>query len=247
MSLHRLVEEYTSLAPRSRNGVELLNLTEAVSREIGFPRLAIVQVLWFRCPDQRLIRLDNFDDYGEIFVRRKFFLDDPALLACQRIGKGFLWSDTRRLLPRFTRRQEMIFLEAHRHGMREGFAFPVGVIGEPHGCCSFATDGELPSIWHRRAISLIAADAFHEARRLHGFPRRTPRLPRISRRKLECLRLLACGKQDKEIAAILGIALSTVRSYMTWLRQTFDASGRAQLAADALRYGLIGYDDIIPS
>jgi DNA-binding CsgD family transcriptional regulator len=246
MPLHRVVEEYAIRAPRCRTPSELFNLTEAASREFGFPWLAIVHGLWFRFPDQRFIRLDNFGEYGEIFVHRKFYRDDPGLLVAQRTNAAFLWSETPQLLPGFGRRNEAVLIEAGRHGLALGLTQPIGVMGEPHGCCSFACRRELPSIWCRRAVTLIGGDAFREMRRLHGFPRRALKVPRLSPRKLECLRLMASGKTDKQIAAILGVQLPTVRTYMTLLRQDFDAHGRAQLAVEALRCGFIGYDDVLP-
>lgn len=140
-----------------------------------------------------------------------------------------------------------ILSEAKRHGLRTGLSVPVGVMGEPHGCCSFATNtDELPSPWYRRAAALIGADAFREARRLHGFPARAKRLPRLSDRKLECLELVAIGKTDPEIALILGLKDCTVRSYMVQLREDFGVVSRAQLAVEALRFGLVDYNDAIP-
>jgi DNA-binding CsgD family transcriptional regulator len=248
MGLHRLVEEFATKAPRCRNADELFGLMEPAARELGFPRIAMVHGLWFRLPGQRqFIRLDNFADWAEIFIDRRYYFDDPGLLASQRTNLAFLWSETRRLLPFFTRRHEMILREADRHGLRQGLTLPVGVMGEPHGCCSFATDGDLPSIWHLRAATLIGAAAFHEARRLHGFPRQGRCPPRISPRKLECLRLIACGKTDREIASILAVKIGTVHTHMAHLRQDFDAHSRAQLIAEALRFGLVSYDDILPA
>jgi len=71
--------------------------------------------------------------------------------------------------------------------------------------------------------------------------------PRLSRRKLECLRYLALGKTDGEITIILGLSQPTIRTYMTMLRRDFDVVSRAQLVAVALRFGFIGYDDAIPA
>lgn len=247
MGLHRLVEEFAGRSRRCTTAHELFTITEAAAREIGFPRIALVHGLWFRQPDRRLIRLDNFGEWADIFIERKYYLDDPALLACQRTNTAFPWTELSELIP-FGRNQLTILSEAQSHGLQTGFTLPVGVMGEPHGCCSFSSDKpELPSRWHRRAATLIAADAFREARRLHGFPARARRVPRLSKRKLECLRLLAIGKTDGEIATILGLKKPTVRTYMTSLRKDFDVVSRAQLTADALRFGFVGFDDAIPA
>lgn len=187
--------------------------------------------------------MDNFGEFAEIFVSRQYYKDDPALLACQRTNTAFSWSEIPKLLP-ITRKQEAIFQEAHRHGLRMGLTLPVGVVGEPPGCCSFVTHRRsLPSHWHRRAATLIGAEAFREARRLHGFPARAKKLPNLSPRKREILQLAALGKTDIEVAMILGLKRSTVETYMAQLRQLFDVYSRTQLAILALRFGLIGFED----
>ena len=138
--------------------------------------------------------------------------------------------------------------EARRYGLRNGYTLPVGVMGEPHGCCSFVTGRSyLPSKMRCRAAALIGAEAFREARRLHGYPARATCLPQLSRRKLECLRYLALGKTDGEIAIILGLREPTIRTYVAMLRQDFDVVSRTQLVAVALRFGVIGFEDAIPS
>lgn len=246
MSLHRLVEEYSERCRDCATPAELFALTEAAAREIHFPRLALVHGLSFRRPNRRLIRLDNFGEWADIFVERQYYREDPALLASQRTNTAFAWTQMPRLLQ-LTPRQHLILGEAQRHGLSNGFCLPVGVMGEPHGCCSFALDrSELPSRWHCRAAALIGAEAFREARRLHGYPGRAKQLPRLSDRKLECLELLAIGKTDPEIAIILGLKESTVRSYMVMLRHDFDVFSRSQLTAEALHFGLVSYGDAIP-
>lgn len=247
MTLHKLIEEFSSESQQCRTHAELFSLAESAARELGFSKLAIVHGLWFRWPSKRLIRLDNFGEWADIFIERKYYLDDPALLACQRINTAFPWTMMRDLIP-FTQRQERIVREARRYGLRNGYTLPVGVMGEPHGCCSFVTGrAGLPSKMRCRAASLIGAEAFREARRLSGYPTRARYPPKLSRRKLECLRYLACGKTDGEIATILSLSEPTIRTYMTMLRRDFDVVSRTQLAVDALRFGLISFDDAIPA
>ncbi|WP_296615384.1 LuxR family transcriptional regulator [Sphingomonas sp.] len=246
MPLNRLIEQFSEQAARTDSPAELFALTEAAARELGFSRVALVHGLSFRCPRRGLIHLENFGEWSNVFMERRYYLDDPGLLAAQRITHGFDWSAIRQFLP-LSPRQLAILGEAGRHGLRTGYTLPVGVLGEPHGCCSFATErAVLPSRLECLAASHIGAEAFREARRLHGFPGRAMKAPRLSRRKRDCLRYVAMGKTDAEIATILGLSASTVRSYMALLRRDFDVVSRAQLAAAALRLGVIDYDDAIP-
>jgi len=246
MSLHRIVEFYSDHCVRCRTAGELFNLTDAAIREIGFDRWAMVHALWFRRPNKRLIRMDTFGEFADIFIERKYYRHDPALLACRRINNAFPWSHIRRLIA-FGRQQQIIMREAHHHNLRMGLTMPVGVAGEPPGCMSFVTSKpQLPSRWHCRAAELIGGDAFREARRLHGFPGRARKVPDLSPRKLEILELAAQGKTDPEIAIILGIGEPTVRTHMTDLRHIFDVYCRTQLANAALQFGLVTFDDALP-
>lgn len=245
MSLHRVVEFYSDHCVRCRTVKELSALTDAAIGDLGFDRWAMVQALWFRCPTKRLIRMDTFDEFADIFIEREYYRDDPALLACQRTNKPFAWTQVRQLIP-FRRKQEIILHEAHRHNLRVGLTVPLGVIGEPPGCFSFVTSKpDLPSRWHLRAATLIAVDAFHEARRLHGFPGPVRTLPELSPRKREILELAALGKTDPEIAIILGLKPSSVETYMAQMRRLFGVYGRTQLCNQALRFGLLAFEDAI--
>lgn len=247
MGLDRLIETFAERSRDCATPAELFALTEAAAREVGFSKLALVHGLSFRCPTRNLIRLDNFGEWADLFVERGYYQDDPALLACQRINTAFPWGMMRDLVP-FTERQERIVREARHHGLNNGYTLPIGVMGEPAGCCSFVSGrSKLPSRERCRAASLLGADAFCQARRLHGFPARAIHAPQLSRRKLECLRYLAIGKTDGEIATILGLSQPTVRTYMTMLRRDFDVVSRAQLVFAALRFGFIGFDDAIPA
>lgn len=247
MPFARLMTQFSEACQRTTKVADLLSLTEAAARELGFSRVAMVHGMAFRTPGRGLIHMENFGEWAEIFVRRHYYRDDPGLLAAQRTNASFGWEAIRGMIP-FAERQSVILREAARHGLRNGYTVPMGVPGEPHGCCSFATDAEeLPPLVHRMTASWIAAEAFREARRLHGFPMRAVDLPRLGRRKLECLRWLALGKTDPEIAIILGLSPATIRSYMALLRRDFDVVSRSQLIVIALRAGLVAYDDAIPS
>jgi DNA-binding CsgD family transcriptional regulator len=243
MPLYRILEHFEAAAGRCRTPADLLALTEAAAREVGFERLAIMHGLWFRAPQSRLIRLDNYGAYADHFIERRYYIDDPVPLAGQRTGTTFTWDQLPRLIP-WRKRHGEIMDDAGRHGLRGGMTVPVNVVGEPPGTCSFATaNGALPSRWHQRVMTLIGFGAFREARRLWGFPRPVLSCPQLSPRKLEILRLAAMGKTDPEIAIILGLARTTIETYMRQLRQGFDVYTRTQLCIVALRFGVLAFED----
>jgi LuxR family quorum-sensing system transcriptional regulator CciR len=247
MPLDRLIEQHAQLVRTARSGVQIRAYTLDAARELGFNRLAIVHASWFIRPGRRLISLHNFETWGEIFISRKYYLHDPALLASQLTNRPFAWQQIRRIItPGPT--QSRILSESSRHGLRVGFTVPVSVPSEPAGCCSFATDAnELPPPSFCRAAAWIAEEAFAEARRIYGYPVPVDETaPHLSPRRLECLRWAVIGRTDTQIAMIMNAKVSTIRSYMADLRRLFGVCSRTELARAAQRAGLIGLEDAIP-
>ena len=90
-----------------------------------------------------------------------------------------------------------------------------------------------------------AIRAVHAARRyvspgIAGAPD-GPR-PALAARELEVLRLLADGKSSKEVAAELGLAVSTVETYRRQIMAKLDLHSVAELTKYALRHGLTAID-----
>jgi LuxR family quorum-sensing system transcriptional regulator CciR len=73
-----------------------------------------------------------------------------------------------------------------------------------------------------------------------------PPRPRLSRREVECLRLVALGKTDWEIAVILGLSTETARQYVKRARAAYDTVSRTQLVVFGLRDAWISFEDVAP-
>ena len=170
---------------------------------------------------------------------------DPVHLACLRTNAGFAWDELAELVPLGPVQRRILERSAH-HGLGPGFTVPANVPGEPSGSCSFAVAGgrSLPAS-RLMSAELVGAHAFRAARRVHGFERPGAG-PRLSRRERQCVGLVASGKTDWEIAAILGISHETARQYVKRARAAYDVASRAQLAACGLRDALVSFDEAIP-
>ena len=77
-------------------------------------------------------------------------------------------------------------------------------------------------------------------------PRMQAARPHLSRREIQCLRLLARGKTDWETARILGISVETARDYVKRARAAYDVATRTQLVVHGLRDEWVTFDDAIP-
>jgi LuxR family quorum-sensing system transcriptional regulator CciR len=76
-------------------------------------------------------------------------------------------------------------------------------------------------------------------------PARQGGRPHLSRRQVQCVRLVAAGKTDWEIAVILGIGLETARQYVKRARSAYGAVSRAQVVVLGLRDDWLSFDDAL--
>lgn len=245
MRLACLVDQFDVNAGRCASPAQLGALLEDVARELGFAHVALLHHASLAPGGAGLLRIDNYPPgwAAELAVRARE-AGDPVHLASGRTNLGFRWDRLGALVP-LTRCHREILELGRRHGLGEGFTVPANVPGEPAGSCSFAVRrGRTLPERHLLCAELIGARAFGAARRLHGAGAARP--PRLSRREVECLRLVALGKTDWEIAAILGIGEATARHYVRRARAAYGVATRTQLAVHALRDGWIGFAEASP-
>ncbi|MBI1212302.1 MAG: hypothetical protein GC190_12620 [Alphaproteobacteria bacterium] len=64
-------------------------------------------------------------------------------------------------------------------------------------------------------------------------------LPQLAERDRQCLRLLADGYKDEDIATRLGIAARTVRFHIDKVKRAFGATSRVHMIALAIRANML--------
>jgi len=77
---------------------------------------------------------------------------------------------------------------------------------------------------------------------LRGPPAAAPPAPGLSERESDVLRLLAIGKTDKEIAAALGVSISTVHSHVGSLLRRLGVRTRVELGLKAAQMSYAARD-----
>jgi len=242
----RLIDYFEAKAALCTSALELKALLDDTSRELGFDHFALLHHKSLVRHGSCLIRIDNYPSGWEDEMRSHGLIGhDPVHHASARTNVGFAWHELPGLVTVAGRERELLAL-ARRFGIGDGFTVPANVPGEPAGSCSFAvrTGGRLP-LGRLLCAEQVGAHAFRIARALHDYPR-IARPPRLSRRELQCVRLLASGKSDWEIAAILGISVETAHQYVKRARAAYDVVSRAQLVACGLRDALVSFDDAVP-
>jgi DNA-binding NarL/FixJ family response regulator len=73
-----------------------------------------------------------------------------------------------------------------------------------------------------------------------GEPKKDDIFAKLSAREIQILRLIALGRSNKEIAALLGLSANTVAVHRTNLMAALDVHKAAELVLIAVRAGLVG-------
>jgi LuxR family quorum-sensing system transcriptional regulator CciR len=233
MSLVDLAEAFEARAGICGSLQDLVPLIGDAGREIGFDHFALTICDNLR---QTAPRFDHLDDYpaayAEVFVARGFYRFDPILLHAQRRVGGFAWDNIRGMALH----QRELLDRAAREGLRSGYTVPANVPGEPCGAVSFASRRACRMTSEICCIAdFIARTGFEASRRLRGLSVLPSPVPHLATREIQCLKRLALGENDKQVARALGISPDTVRQYVKTARKSYHAKTRAQLIALALR------------
>ncbi len=246
MPFSRLIDVFEAKAALCSTDRDLGYLLDDATRELGFDHFALLHHASLESARPGLIRLDTYPAGWEAELATQGLIGaDPVHHASARTNIGFAWAELPALVP-IGRRERELLERAKRFGIGDGFTVPVNIPGEPAGSCSFAVRIGAPLPLQRLLCAeQLGAHAFRAARRLHHYTD-VSRCPRLSRRERQCVRLLAAGKTDWEIAAILGISVETAHQYVKRARAAYDVVTRAQLVACVLRDAVVSYDEAIP-
>jgi LuxR family quorum sensing-dependent transcriptional regulator len=200
-------------------------------------------------PSEGVSRLPAFfystwpKEWFDIYVEHDLAARDPVVTTALHTLLPFTWSELRADFSRWRLTREHIrALDLIREfGWTEGFAVPVHGPDAYHGVVSFAGTPERLSMADRAALQTVSFYAHEHMRALHraaapvGGAEHEP----LSEREIAAVRLMAAGRSDREIAADLGAAERTALYYIAAARRKLGCRTRAQLAAEAMRLGLI--------
>lgn len=223
---------------------ELSACLAAIARDLGFAFHALVHHADLARPPPAVIFLQNYPrQWVQTYARAGLHRDDPAQRLAGARPASFAWAELGHVTP--LSRGEMRVLEAARQaGLGEGFTVPLHAPGERAASCSFSCEaGEPLPLEALPAAEFVAHAAFAALFDLLH-PGRASTCPRLTPRQIECVTLMAQGKSDWEIGAILGLTENTVTTYLQSARQRIGVARRTQLAVAAVSYGLVDFEDI---
>lgn len=219
-----------------------------ITRSLGFEQFALVSHVDLAGPPRGAMVLMSYDDrWVERAIANRYFVDDPIHAASTGMVTGFLWRDVPKMLT-LSSRQKLILDEARGFGLCDGLTVPLHAPGEYRGTCSFGNQSLIDvSAGLLGAAQMVAMFAFEAARRLlrgqwHQ-PGSVPLVPVLSRRQLDCVALVACGRGDGEIAYLLGISVPTVHQHINEAMRRYGVHKRPELVVRALFDGQICYPE----
>jgi len=231
---------------------DLAERVAALGREMNLPYVAISADIGspepMRGPDGRPFAetLFRWVDPGlEYWKDRAFALRSPFVHATRGCAEPFFYAG-----GKFGTWRRSLALEALNAEEREGgfggaaivvpAYLPRGVIGAVVWASPDITV-DVPAIFGDRAEALHSLVLKLMAAYVDATGAGQVSAPvRLTRREIQCLKWAAAGKTDSEVAAIVQIALPTVRFHITNAARKLDVAGRSQALHRAATLGYIG-------
>lgn len=233
---------------RADNLPMIESLLAAVAHELGFRHYAMIHHDDHRTRSPGLINMNNYPaDYAVEYFGGLYHRDDPVVHACIAANACFTWCEIGDLIELSPRHHS--FLERGKyHGVSNGITVPAFVLGERSGSCNFCSPRKPGSVRHHLdAVHSIGGFAFSKARRIvNGGRLRQVRVARLRPRWRDCVVLAGQGKSNTDIATILGLTPSTVKTYIEAACARYDVPNRTQLVLAAVLDGEVGIHEIAP-
>lgn len=225
----------------------LFTALAAICAQAGFPFFAITPHANFSNDDPDCVRIHNYpSDWVGYFDANGLGARDPVHRASQLRGAAFSWSSLATLLP-LTAEDHDILARARCAGIGDGYTVPFHVPGEYSGSCSFAVSPRARFPQHQmplaQALGMFASEAARGLQMRGQLKRRRP--AHLTSREREIVVWLGHGKQEKEIARILGISPSTVNDHLKNARARCGVRKSSLLVVCGLLTGSITYSELL--
>ncbi len=188
-------------------------------------------------PEPHFYFTDWPDVWLKLYEERNFVACDFGVAEARRRIAPFTWLEAKaaRILSATERK---LWEAAAAFGWSDGFSVP---IHGPAGYFGLVTmGGKARVLPHetRRHLHMLALAVHDRARALTGLDRAAGPLAPLTARELECLRWVGAGHTDGQIAAMMGISTTTVKTHVDGARHKLSARTRAHAVARMVVCGL---------
>lgn len=230
---------------RTANGLYQSKTPEAVfsgyqrfAKSVGYPHVFIGRLGFLMSSPAGPPRffMTNMDDWADVYIKQGYIHVDPCVHLAMRINRAFFYKEA---LHDLTPAQENFLEQAKAHGLADGLVIPVHRRVGAAGAVSLGAPNPV-KITHSQQLQLelMGHVAFAVIDRLIGEDVGQDPM-RLTDRERTVLTLVARGKTNWEIGAILSISEYSVRDYLKSLAKRLETSNRTHTVARAIQLGLI--------
>jgi LuxR family transcriptional regulator, quorum-sensing system regulator BjaR1 len=177
----------------------------------------------------------------ERFSAKNYAKRDPVYWAARRQTLPFQWSD-RVFRASLASDQLRILNEAAEVGLADGVTIPIHAPDALPASCSLVIGPDGVDPLNAQKAHWYGVYAHECARRLRLAE--VPPKPELSPRERQCVQLLGQGKNDGDMAIILGLSEHTVHNIVRRAMHKYGVANRVQAFVRALKDGQIRLEDV---
>ncbi|WP_170144996.1 LuxR family transcriptional regulator [Litorimonas taeanensis] len=172
----------------------------------------------------------------ELVTTGDLMTKSPLVLHGFRVSVPFRWREAFQVL---SEEQKIHVKRSQSHGLKFGICFPILQVRSAPGLMSMGRDTDFNlSLQELVALEVLVRKAFERMHELTEMPEDLGYLS-ITEREREVLYLVARGKTNWEIGAILNISEYSVRDHLKSVSKRMATSNRTHTVTTAIRMGLI--------
>lgn len=188
-------------------------------------------------PEPHFFFQDWPPDWLELYVNRNFVAADYGVAEARRRIAPFTWREAKAERT-LSRAEQDIWDTVVEWGWTDGLSVPIHGPGGYFAIVTMAGKEQPMPPALRGKLQQLAFLTHERCRALTGLAPVTDPQATLTHRELECLRWVAAGKTDLQIARLLGVSQTTARTYIDQARRKLGARTRSQAVARLVLSGL---------
>lgn len=235
---------FAEICDRAQNVEEVKAAFVREIRALGFTHAACAShVDPLNPPADAVMMVDYPSAWLERFSAMNYATRDPVYWAARRQTLPFQWSD-QRFRKGLAPDQLRILNEAAEAGLSDGITIPIHAPDALPASCSLVIGADGVDPLNAQKAHWYGVYAHECARRLR-LAVIAPK-PELSPRERQCVQLLGQGKDDGDMAIILGLSEHTVHNVVRRAMRKYGVASRVQAFVRALKDGQIRLEDVAP-
>ena len=188
------------------------------------------------------------DEWGIEYATKGYVHVDPVVVSSPKHITPYYWG-TKDYLKTITKKEQLVFSDAQKHGIKFGILVPVHAPGNEFSAISMVADSnetekEFINKFTKRSLALgsVAPHIHATVRRLLNVVESEEIARLLSAREVECLSWVAQGKSLADIAEILTISRTTVITHVNRAKAKMGVSTSQQAVLLLTASGLVQHE-----